>query len=109
MLANAKLRKKIVSNDGEIIGYAQEFYPLKVIQDSNAKYESTQILEGIKNNKFSSVITTRSTLLDNFADKIEVGDKIELLFTKNSFLVAYKELSNKNYGKNVKVYYIGLE
>ena len=69
MLPNAKLRKKIISEDGEIIGYSSEWYPLKLILNSNARRESVGIAEGLNSGKFTAVFTTRTTLLDNNASK----------------------------------------
>lgn len=109
MLPNAKLRKKIISEDGEIIGYSSEWYPLKLILNSNARRESVGIAEGLNSGKFTAVFTTRTTLLDNNASKIEVDDKIDILFNKQSRIVKYVEESPKQIGNHTKVYFVGVE
>ena len=55
MIPNARLRKKIVSEDGQIIGHLEEWYPLKVVLNSNARSESIGIAEGLKSGKFTAV------------------------------------------------------
>lgn len=109
MLPNAKLKKKILSEEGEVIGFSEDWYPLKVVVNSNARTESATINEGMKNKQFSTVLTTRTTLLDNYASRIDVGDKIELLFMKTSVIVKYIEQSPKRLGQNITVYYLGVE
>lgn len=109
MLPNARLKKKIVSEDGEIVGYSNEWYPLKIILNSNARKESVAIAEGLESGKFSAVFTTKATLLEDYASKIEEGDKIDILFSKQSRIVRYVEESSKNFGKHIRVFYIGVE
>ena len=95
--------------NGEIIGYSSEWYPLKLILNSNARRESVGIAEGLNSGKFTAVFTTRTTLLDNNASKIEVDDKIDILFNKQSRIVKYVEISPKQIGNHTKVYFIGVE
>lgn len=109
MIPNARLRKKIVSEDGQIIGHLEEWYPLKVVLNSNARSESIGIAEGLKSGKFTAVFTTRTTLLDNNASRIEVDDKIDILFNKQSRIVKYVEESPKQIGNHTKVYFVGVE
>lgn len=109
MIPNARLRKKIVSEDGQIIGHLEEWYPLKVVLNSNARKESIGVVEGLNSGKFTAVFTTRTTLLDNNASKIEVDDKIDILFNKQSRIVKYVEELPKQIGNHTKVYFIGVE
>lgn len=109
MLPNARLRKKIISENGEVIGYSNEWYPLKVVLNGNARTESLAIAEGLKSGKFSAILTTKATLLEDYASRIEEGDKIDILFNKQSRIVRYVEESFKDFGKHTKVYYIGVE
>lgn len=109
MLPNARLKKKIVSEDGEIVGYSNEWYPLKIILNSNARKESVAIAEGLESGKFSAVFTTKATLLEDYASKIEPGDKIEILFNKQARIVKYIEIAPKQLGNHIKVYFVGVE
>lgn len=107
MIPNAKLRKKIISEDGEVIGHSASFYPIAVKSYSNARTESTTIVDGLKSGRFSSSVIVESTILNNYADKIESGDMLE--FSGQKRIVSYIELSTKDMGRFYKIYYIGLE
>ena len=107
MLPNAKLRKKIVSQDGEVVGHSASFYPIAVKSYANAKKESTTVVEGLKSGRFSSVVIAESTFTNNYADLIENGDMLE--FSGQKRIASYVELSQKNMGQFYKIYYIGLE
>lgn len=109
MIINGYLRKKIVNPDGEIIGYNQERIPLCLITNSNAQYTSAVISDGIRNKQFNQVYTLRTSLSDNNAAKIEIGDQIENLITKEKRVVKQIEVASKRYGMHSLIYFVGVE
>lgn len=107
MIPNAKLKKKILSEDGQVLRHSEDWFPLCITLNTSARKESINIAKGLDSGSFSLVVETKSTLLDNNADRIEIEDAIELLFNSiGKRIVAYIE---KKYEGNNIYYLIGLK
>lgn len=109
MIINGYLRKKIVNTDGEIIGYNQDKIPLCLITNSNAQYLSSIISDGLRNKQFNQVYTLRTSLSDSNASRIEIGDQIENLVTKEKRIVKQIDIASKRYGMHSLIYFVGVE